>query len=79
MIPAPATFSPLGIQVFQPRHQIVEQRQVIPTGPRPQNLLIHNKMVAVSCHLVWGVCYTTNNHHNSVMVQPILQLRKLRQ
>ena len=33
MIPAPATLSPLDIQVFQPRHQTVEQRQVVPTVP----------------------------------------------
>lgn len=47
MIPAPATLSPLDIEVFQPRHQIVE---AIPTVPRPQYLLTCNKMVAVSCH-----------------------------
>lgn len=50
MIPAPATLSPLDIEVFQPRHQIVEQTEAIPTVPRPQYLLTCNKMVAVSCH-----------------------------
>lgn len=50
MIPALATLSPLDIQVFQPMHQTVEQRQVIPTVPCPRYLLAHNKKVAVSCH-----------------------------